>query len=365
MTRSSQNPRPADSSENLDPFLGTDSGQMTLPDASGPVTLEYGTPDTCYENWPSPDAILADVTGVSAATQSVSDACRVLQPHFETWMQSSAPGTTLWLITPTGDWPSIHSEAESAGWDHRTTLTWRKDCGDVPCTQDDIDEVTVTCARYVRPPVFEHVRDHPPTPRTCSIQSWIQSEWERSEVSRSLIEDRIPEFPIAEYLTGESELKLPFSVFIELRDCISEYGKQNIIPYFWTPLEIDEWTEQTWDDIHPVFEADATLTTLWTDVSPSPENRLDELNLGDSPTLPTQTTIETWRKLLKLTTTSDDLVWVPFAGAGDACIASKEMGRECCGAVAGRDAYRVSQSRLEDAVFGRGIGNTQVSFTDF
>ena len=84
------------------------------------------------------------------------------------------------------------------------------------------------------------------------------------------------------------------------------------------------------------------MRTVW-DIPNNKEKR--ELKFGKHPT---QKPLRLLKRMINLSTKENDVVLVPFSGAGSECLASKELNRKFIGFEIEKEYYDISIKRIND-----------------
>ncbi len=87
------------------------------------------------------------------------------------------------------------------------------------------------------------------------------------------------------------------------------------------------------------------MRTVW-DISNNKEK--SELKFGKHPT---QKPLRILKRIIKLSSKKEDLIFTPFSGSGSECIAAKQLGRHYLGIEQNKEYFELSKLRIEDVKF--------------
>ncbi len=100
------------------------------------------------------------------------------------------------------------------------------------------------------------------------------------------------------------------------------------------------------------------MRTVW-DIPNNKEK--DELKFGKHPT---QKPIRILKRMIMLSSKSDDVILVPFAGVGSECVAAKICGRKYIGFEVDGEYFNIAEKRLKNVVEGGEDDQAQLSLYD-
>jgi len=301
------------------------------------VSVTNGDVTELYEAWEAPTAIVSDgAYGTGSFPGEPNDTNALVswyRPHVEAWTEHATPATTLWFWNTEEGWAEIHPLLKKHGWEYRGCNTWDKGIAHIAGNSNTqkmrkFPQVTEVCVQYVRSreavlQLEDEQRD---------VQQWMRDEWQRAGLSFQEANEAcgVASAATRKYFASDSDWYFPPpDRFQQLREYANTHGDADGRPYLspdGLPFDPDDAENTGAAVLHrATFDCPAGVTNVWSHPQVDGDERLTD---ADGTTLhPNQKPLALLRRLLRASTTENDVVWEPFGGLCTTAVAAKELGR--------------------------------------
>ncbi len=314
------------------------------------ISLWHGDALNCYQNWPTPTAIIVDgpygVGGFSGDPKNVDPLPQWYAPHVAAWSSAAKPETTLWFWGTELGWATVHPLLSLYGWDYQESHIWDKGvshiAGNVNSkTIRSTPVVTEICVRYTRK-VLLPLCDGSLVP----IKEWLRAEWHRSGLPLSKANEAcgVKNAATRKYFTKDDLWYFPPSDAMQnLADFANQFGAKTSVPYFSLDgrhsLTAEAWSHMRakWNHIHGITNVWHVPALHGTERLKMPSGKAVHYN---------QKPLEIIDYLLKVSTDEGDVIWDPFAGLATTAVCCMQTGRKCFCAEIASEVYQNSVERV-------------------
>ena len=314
--------------------------------------LWHGDVLKCYDQWPSPVAIISDgpygIDGYRGDTKTPSSLAEIYEPHIKKWSEKATPETTLWFWNTEVGWASVHPVLERHGWIYRGLNIWDKGIDHIAgnCngkTMRKFPTVTEVCAHYVRKEIFKLASG-----QETSIQNWLISEWKRTGLTLAKANEAcgVKNAASRKYLTKDHLWYFPpADVFKKLVDYANTHGDIAHKPYFTIDGKTTLSSNQ-WERMRSKFNFEYGATNVWTTPALRSKERLKD---GTLVSHPNQKPLVLMNRIINASTDTGDLIWEPFGGTASASVAAEKTGRLYRTCEIDKDYLKSTIARLKES----------------
>lgn len=304
----------------------------------------------CYENWPTPTAIISDgpygLSKFPTDPRSADSLAELYAPHVSAWSKLSNAQTTLWFWCSELGWAEVHALLKMHGWKYKAAHIWDKGIGHVAgnCNGDSIrgfPVVSEICVQYVREACLQDINGE-----SVPLKVWLRREWQRGGLPLSKANQAcgVKNAATRKYFTQCHLWYFPPSDKMEaLANYASLHGKPTTRPYFSldgkSPLDASQWEKlrAKWNHAHGV-------SNVWCEPAVRGDERikisgLKALHANQKP-------LRLMKLLIEASSDKGDVIWEPFGGLCSATVAALELGRIAYSAEIVDEFYKAAYERL-------------------
>lgn len=308
-----------------------------------------------YNEWEEPTIIISDgpygINGFPGDLLSYHGLAEWYEPHIEKWSRYSSPLTTLWFWNTEVGWATVHPILERYGWKYVSCCIWDKGMSHVAGNTNTktirhLPVVTEVCVQYTKIPTFCV------NGKILSMKEWLRFEWERTGLPFSKTNEacHVVDAATRKYFTKCHLWYMPpAEAFAKIVAYANIHGSKDGRPFFSLDGK-NSLTKTDWEKLRSKFYCPIGVTNVWQTPQLRNTERLKDkqkaIHLNQKP-------LELIKRLIKMTSDENDVVWDPFGGLCTSAIASLELNRKCYSAEINPSVFEVAFERIRQALQNR------------